>query len=90
MIINNCEACLNPISLSQHALTSDTNCTSQYLLCKATWWLCQVAEQERTNREAGTEAELRRSIEASLIERVKQEKLNLSRKALELGKQKVS
>ena len=49
----------------------------------------QAAEQERSRREDASEAELRRSIEASLAERVKQEKLNLSRKALEMGKQKV-
>ncbi len=40
--------------------------------------------------QAASEAEVRRSAEASMAERVKQEKLNLSRKALELGKQKVS
>ncbi len=47
-------------------------------------------EQERAGREAAAEAELRRSIEASLADRVKEEKLKLSRKALELGKQKVT
>lgn len=47
-------------------------------------------EQERASREAAGEADLRRSIEASLAERVKEEKLKLSRKALELGKQKVT
>ena len=52
-------------------------------------FVCQAGEQERVQRGAGSEAELRRSIEASLAERVKQEKLNLSRKALEMGKQKV-
>lgn len=51
--------------------------------------VCQAAEQERSRRERASEAELRRSIEASLVERVKQEKLSLSRKALEMGKQKV-
>lgn len=53
-------------------------------------WVVQVTEQERASREAGAEAELRGSIEASLAERVKEEKLKLSRKALELGKQKVT
>ncbi|DBA72580.1 TPA: hypothetical protein ACH3X2_010333 [Trebouxia sp. C0005] len=48
----------------------------------------KVMEQERASREAAGEADLRRSIEASLAERVKEEKLKLSRKALELGKQK--
>lgn len=52
-------------------------------------FVCQVAEQERSEKQHASEAELRRSIEASLAERVKQEKLNLSRKALEMGKQKV-
>ena len=50
----------------------------------------QVMEQERASREAVSEADLRRSIEASLADRVKEEKLKLSRKALELGKQKVT
>ena len=49
----------------------------------------QVTEQERASKEAASEAELRRSIEASLAEKVKQEKLSLSRRALEMGKQKV-
>ncbi len=53
-------------------------------------WVVQVMEQERASREAAGEADLRRSIEASLAERVKEEKLKLSRKALELGKQKVT
>ncbi|DBA82604.1 hypothetical protein WJX77_003635 [Trebouxia sp. C0004] len=48
----------------------------------------KVLEQERASREAAGEADLRRSIEVSLAERVKEEKLKLSRKALELGKQK--
>lgn len=47
-------------------------------------------EQERAGREAAAEAGLRRSVEASLADRVKEEKLKLSRKALELGKQKVT
>lgn len=51
--------------------------------------VCQAVEQERSEKEGASEAVLRRSIEASLAERVKQEKLNLSRKALEMGKQKV-
>lgn len=49
----------------------------------------QAIEQERAKKEVALEAELRRSIETSLAERVRQEKLNLSRKALEMGKQKV-
>jgi hypothetical protein len=53
-------------------------------------WVVQVMEQERASREAAGEADLRRSIEASLADRVKEEKLKLSRKALELGKQKVT
>ena len=52
-------------------------------------FVLQAVEQERAKKEVAKEAELRRSIETSLAERVKQEKLNLSRKALEMGKQKV-
>jgi len=50
----------------------------------------QVMDQDRASTQAAGEADLRRSIEASLAERVKEEKLKLSRKALELGKQKVT
>lgn len=49
-----------------------------------------MAEQEQSSKQAALEAELRRSIEASMAERVKEEKLKLSKKALELGKQKAS
>ena len=50
----------------------------------------QIAEQEQSSKQAAAEEELRRSIEARMSERVKEEKLKLSKKALELGKQKVS
>lgn len=53
------------------------------------WIRLQASEQELASKQAASEAELRRSIEASHAERVKEEKLKLSRKALELGKQKV-
>lgn len=46
-------------------------------------------EQERASTQASLAEELRHSIEAGSAERVKEEKLKLSRKALELGKQKV-
>ena len=49
----------------------------------------QMAEEERSSKQAGLEAELRRSIEASMAERIKEDKLKLSKKALELGRQKV-
>ena len=51
--------------------------------------LSQVAEQKQSSKQPAAEEELRRSIEARMSERVKEEKLKLSKKALELGKQKV-
>ena len=53
-------------------------------------WQTQIAAEEQTSKQAAAEEELRRSIEAKMTERVKEEKLKLSRKALELGKQKVA
>ena len=50
----------------------------------------QVAEQEQSSKQVAAEEELWRSIEAKMAERVKEEKLKISKKALELGKQKVS
>ena len=50
----------------------------------------QIAEEQKSSKQKAAEEELRRSIEARMNEPVKEEKLKLSKKALELGKQKVS
>ena len=72
------------VSLVQRVEHSRFACWCQSIL------LCQVSEERQAAKAADSEAELRRNIEASLAEKVKQEKLTLSRKALELGKQKVT